>query len=409
MSKKLQLTIAEPCHENWDGMTPVEKGKFCGSCQKQVVDFSEMSDRQVAEFFKKPSNGSVCGRFMSDQLDREIAIPRKRIPWVKYFFHIALPAFLMSMKVSAQKTQGKVKVSTTDTVRIPVHNDYRTMGMVARPMDKKPVIKDTVVTPIKKPVLTVKGEIAVNTQTKEPVCSGEIIVGDVDIDFQPAKTDKNEIIGRVVDEKGEPVAFASIETSKPCHGVIADENGFFIIKKSWLKKDMELLVSSSGFESRKIIAGDEKNSAGELYIQLKANVVLPEVVVISYVNYRMGKIMMGAVSRVKKEELILTKKDTAMTLKEIKFPAEENSILVYPNPVRSGAALNLSVKILDEGYYQFQILNQSGQMIQQKKIWIDAEARLLNVDVPSVAAGSYFMVLTNKETGKKFTKKIIVQ
>ncbi len=48
MSKKLQLTIAEPCHENWENMSPVDKGKFCGSCQKQVVVFSDMSDRQVA-------------------------------------------------------------------------------------------------------------------------------------------------------------------------------------------------------------------------------------------------------------------------------------------------------------------------------------------------------------------------
>ena len=112
MSKKIQLSIADPCHENWDGMTPVEKGKFCGSCQKQVVDFSNMSDRRVAEFFKKPSTGSVCGRFMSDQLDRAIEIPKKRIPWVKYFFQIALPAFLVSMKMSAQKTQGKIRMTT---------------------------------------------------------------------------------------------------------------------------------------------------------------------------------------------------------------------------------------------------------------------------------------------------------
>ncbi len=408
MSKKLQLTIAEPCHENWDGMTPVEKGKFCGSCQKQVVDFSNMSDRQVAEFFKKPSTGSVCGRFMSDQLDREIAIPRKRIPWVKYFFHIALPAFLMSVKVSAQKTQGKIKVATTDTVRIPVHNDYRTMGMVARPIDKKPVIKDTLITPVKEPVLTVKGEIAVNTQTKQPVCSEEIIVGDVGINFQPVKTDKNEITGRVVDEKGEPVAFASIETSKPGQGVIADENGFFTIKKSWVKNDKELLVSSSGFESRKIISGNEKNNAGELYIQLKANMVLPEVIVTAWGTV-MGKIRMGSVTRIKKEDLVLVKKNSTITEEQIKLPVEENSILVYPNPVQSGTALNLSVKKLDEGYYQFQILNQSGQMIQQKEIWIDTGARLLNVEMPSVAAGSYFMVLMNKKTGKKFSEKIIVQ
>ncbi len=413
MSKKLQLTIAEPCHENWDGMTPVEKGKFCGSCQKQVVDFSDMSDRQVAEFFKKPilslsKGGSVCGRFMNDQLDREITIPRKRIPWVKYFFQIALPAFLMSMKVSAQKTQGKIKVVTTDTVQRPPNPDYRTMGMIALPIDKKPVSVDTVVVPVKQPVQTVKGEIEVNTQTKQPVCSNEIIVGDVNINFQPLKIDKNEITGRVVDENGEPVAFASIETSKPGQGVIADENGFFTIKKGWVKNDKELLVSSSGFESKRIIAGNEKNNAGELYIQLKANVVLSEVVVIAYEPIRC-RIIMGTVAYVKGETISVVNKKDSITNSEIKLPLEENSILVYPNPVQSGTALNLSVKKLDEGYYQFQISNQSGQMVQQKELWVDAVARLLNVEMPLVAAGSYFMVLTNKKTGKKFTEKIIVQ
>jgi len=80
MSKKLQLQIPAPCHENWESMTPVEKGCFCGSCQKQVVDFSDMSDREIAMFFKRPSTGSVCGRFMQDQLNRDIEIPGKRIP-----------------------------------------------------------------------------------------------------------------------------------------------------------------------------------------------------------------------------------------------------------------------------------------------------------------------------------------
>jgi hypothetical protein len=119
MSKKLQITIPTPCHENWDNMTNVQQGKFCGSCQKNVVDFSDMSDRQVAEFFKKPSTGSVCGRFMTDQLERDIEIPRKRIPWIKYFFQFAFPAFLVSIKASAQKTPGgkSIKVATQDTVK----------------------------------------------------------------------------------------------------------------------------------------------------------------------------------------------------------------------------------------------------------------------------------------------------
>src|SRR5215510_5921768 len=109
MAKKLQLQIPTPCHENWEKMTQTEKGRFCASCQKQVIDFSNKSDREIAMFFKKPSTGSVCGRFMDDQLNRDIDIPKKRIAWLKYFFQILIPAFFISYRATAQ---GKVKVVT---------------------------------------------------------------------------------------------------------------------------------------------------------------------------------------------------------------------------------------------------------------------------------------------------------
>jgi hypothetical protein len=85
-------------------MTPEGKGKFCDSCQKTVIDFSNMSDNQLAQFFKKPAS-SVCGRFHQDQLEREINIPRKRIPWVKYFFQITWPAFMLFLKSCGQREQ----------------------------------------------------------------------------------------------------------------------------------------------------------------------------------------------------------------------------------------------------------------------------------------------------------------
>jgi hypothetical protein len=50
MSKKLQLQVPVPCHEDWDKMTDAEKGRFCSSCQKTVIDFSKMSDREIALF-----------------------------------------------------------------------------------------------------------------------------------------------------------------------------------------------------------------------------------------------------------------------------------------------------------------------------------------------------------------------
>ena len=77
--KKFQLTIPKPCHENWEAMTPAEKGKFCGACQKTVIDFSNMGDREVAQYFKKPA-GNLCGRFHADQLERVIDVPKKDFP-----------------------------------------------------------------------------------------------------------------------------------------------------------------------------------------------------------------------------------------------------------------------------------------------------------------------------------------
>lgn len=100
--KKFTLTISKPCQENWAAMTPEEKGRFCTSCQKTVIDFTAMSDRQLAEHFRKTS-GSLCGRFHSGQLDREIVVPKKPLPWAKYCFTVTWPAFVLLLKSCGQK------------------------------------------------------------------------------------------------------------------------------------------------------------------------------------------------------------------------------------------------------------------------------------------------------------------
>jgi len=64
----MKISINEPCHENWEAMTPNQQGAFCGSCQKNVVDFSKMSLEGIKNFFKKPQEGRVCGRFEDKQL-----------------------------------------------------------------------------------------------------------------------------------------------------------------------------------------------------------------------------------------------------------------------------------------------------------------------------------------------------
>jgi hypothetical protein len=64
----LQLSIPEPCYENWQEMNPTEKGAFCAVCSKEVVDFSVMTDAEVQFYFLNNVGKKTCGRFKKEQL-----------------------------------------------------------------------------------------------------------------------------------------------------------------------------------------------------------------------------------------------------------------------------------------------------------------------------------------------------
>ncbi len=67
----LNLSIPTPCSENWENMTPNERGRHCASCDKTVIDFSLYTDKQLVEFFNKTTN-KVCGRLSNWQLERQV-------------------------------------------------------------------------------------------------------------------------------------------------------------------------------------------------------------------------------------------------------------------------------------------------------------------------------------------------
>jgi hypothetical protein len=326
MAKKLQLSIPIPCHENWNAMNPVEKGRFCDSCQKQVVDFSNMSDRQVAEFFKKPTTGSVCGRFMTDQLDRDIDIPKKRIPWIKYFFQFALPAFLVSAKATAQ---GGV-IRTIKTEQKP--DCTKTMGA---PVKYYPVNK-VIPNPVKKETVP---SIIVTNPARE-------IMGDV---YYPVLKD----------------------TLKPID-IVAGEISINPVAKSVLDD----------------------------------TIMLKEVVVVATIVQGRLYTEMGILAT-KIEEKSQVKEPDSLFKKIIKkiFPG---SFRVYPNPAKGGAVLNIEWKQEESGNFLLHLLTMSGQLVFTKEMYIDADARLLDLQLPSVIPGTYILQISNKQSGNNFTEKIVI-
>jgi hypothetical protein len=65
--KHLNLSIPKPCAEKWHNFKPTATGGYCASCSTVVVDFTEMSDQEISDFFEN-NPLHCCGRFSPDQL-----------------------------------------------------------------------------------------------------------------------------------------------------------------------------------------------------------------------------------------------------------------------------------------------------------------------------------------------------
>ena len=61
------IDIPLPCSENWESMTPIEKGRFCANCQKVVIDFTQLSNEEIIQTFRQQPK-ELCVRIYRKQL-----------------------------------------------------------------------------------------------------------------------------------------------------------------------------------------------------------------------------------------------------------------------------------------------------------------------------------------------------
>ncbi|MCC5944079.1 MAG: carboxypeptidase-like regulatory domain-containing protein [Bernardetiaceae bacterium] len=111
---KIQIQIPKPCHQKWTEMTPSEQGRFCQGCQKEVQDFSQLTDKEIIKRVQF-SKGEICGHFRKSQLNRPLKMKTHSSPpklW-QWLFAGALTAF------AAQETaaQGQLIKAQADTVQ----------------------------------------------------------------------------------------------------------------------------------------------------------------------------------------------------------------------------------------------------------------------------------------------------
>jgi Secretion system C-terminal sorting domain len=61
------IGINEPCSENWNEMSPNEKGAFCQKCATQVYDFTNKTSLEIKQTLRELIGQPVCGRITGPQ------------------------------------------------------------------------------------------------------------------------------------------------------------------------------------------------------------------------------------------------------------------------------------------------------------------------------------------------------
>lgn len=206
----MKIYIPEPCHENWATMTPNEQGRFCGSCQKTVVDFTNFTTQDIQNYFAKHFGQKVCGRFNHQQLSAiHIQIPNTVFSYIPASRKFALALFIVfgttlfsctdnngniatiekievvdsltkEIDTTEELVLGKMAVKPPVVIKHPV--DFLTMqGEVAYPEpvtmgvpDKNPIMGDTI---ILEPIIheTIKGEVKISQIDTLPKLEKNII------------------------------------------------------------------------------------------------------------------------------------------------------------------------------------------------------------------------------------------
>ena len=141
MQTQLYVHITEPCHEDWSNMTEADKGKFCQSCQKIVVDFSMMTDAEVLNYFNKTSK-QTCGRFDSHQLMRPLKATKieQKKSW-QWALAAATSLLFFTNRGNAQK---KNNATTPITLSPTKNNSSNIVGKVACNHTSAVTIADTI-------------------------------------------------------------------------------------------------------------------------------------------------------------------------------------------------------------------------------------------------------------------------
>lgn len=90
------ISIPNPCSENWEMMSLQEKGRFCEVCSKCVIDFTQKQPEEINQIFIENKNTNICGRFYSHQISNN---KTNKTDQIKDTFFKYIPSYFQNNRI----------------------------------------------------------------------------------------------------------------------------------------------------------------------------------------------------------------------------------------------------------------------------------------------------------------------
>lgn len=373
MKEKIQIELSNPCHESWDAMTLTEQGRHCGSCCKTVVDFTTMTDREIIDYISHYATGNTCARVHDNQLNRLMQTPpERRLSW-KYFWSIALSSLLVS---------------------------YRSLAQVRPPKNPPAMITGMNETDKKQPIIRLGGITA--SHVKDTITT--------------------TVSGRVLNEQGIPVPFASITLNNPVKVFMADEEGKYSFSiRSEQVRFTEMTISAVGYEpytyatihvdsikSIEIIKKTVHISMKDFEMKQR---MMKEVVVNGYPTTCLQG-MAGGIGTFVRVSKIQKLKAKAVEIIHRKDSSNDNhrDIAIYPNPAPVNGSFVIRFNLKQTGEYNVQFIDVAGRIVGGRQVMIAAPGQTETFTGGHLPRpGAYFVRVAGRNDAKVYNAKLVTQ
>lgn len=194
MKKAFSISVKEPCSEKFVNFKKTAQGGFCNSCQKEVIDFTHLSDTELVDYLKKEES-STCGRFNYSQL---------KTHHLNSVSAMKLNIFTRSLRLAS----------------------FSLLALCAIPNVQ-----------------------AQETASAEHIVETKINVSKINLDNRQSGIEKYTVSGTVLDEQNLPLAGVNVVLKGTKIGVVTDFDGKFKFPETLEVNDV-LLFSYIGYDTK---------------------------------------------------------------------------------------------------------------------------------------------------------------